>query len=52
MFDYFTLDGVNNTDPDFNTYNHAPFHRRDSGIKVQTGSIRRSLATKRPRSTC
>ena len=37
MFDYYTLDGVNNTDPNFNTYVVLPSIDALQEFKVQTG---------------
>jgi hypothetical protein len=37
MFNYYTLDGVNNTDPDFNTYITLPSIDAIQQMKVQTG---------------
>ena len=37
MFDYYTLDGLNNTDPDFNTYIGLPSLEGVQEFKVQTG---------------
>ncbi len=37
MFDYYTLDGVNNTDPDFNSYIGLPSLDGIAEFKVQTG---------------
>src|SRR5689334_15395142 len=37
MFDYYTLDGVNNTDPNFNTYIVLPSIEAIQEFKVQIG---------------
>ncbi len=37
MFDHYTLDGVNNSDPDFNTYVVQPSIEAIQEMKVQTG---------------
>ena len=37
MFDHYTLDGINNTDPDFNTYVVQPSIEAIQEMKVQTG---------------
>ena len=37
MFDYYTLDGVVNTDPDFNTFISQPSPEAIGEMKVQTG---------------
>src|SRR3954453_9665970 len=43
MFDYYTLDGVTNTDPDFNTYVVLPSIVAIQGSKVKTGVYRGTL---------
>jgi len=37
MFDHYTLDGINNTDPDFNTFVVQPSIEAIQEMKVQTG---------------
>jgi len=52
MFDHFTLDGVENTDPNFNTYVILPRSTHYRSSKCRPGSTRPSSDATPRRSTC
>ena len=47
MFDHYTLDGINNSDPDFNTYVVAALHRRHPGNEGANRRLSRPIRVQR-----